>query len=193
MHTLLGKIADVRIGLTLRGPDAADRTCEEGVHLLRVSDLTEHGGLEIRAPHLVDPELVGDGRYQIRPGDLVIANRGSRLTAAIVPQGLAAIAGGQLFVIRLKTREVLPPYLHWFLNLPATQDHLRSHTRGSYVQSLSIATLRELTIPVPPVETQERIAEYAHLAATERRLLDELARKRAQLQSATSARILARL
>ena len=40
MQHLLDEIADVRMGLTLRGVDASKRTVEGGPHYLRISDLT---------------------------------------------------------------------------------------------------------------------------------------------------------
>ena len=190
MQLLLDKIADVRVGLTLRGADASRRTIEGGPHYLRISDLTESGELHILETHPIDPAQASDRRYHVQSGDILLANRGTRMTAALVPENLNAVAGGQLFVVRLKSPEILPEFLHTFLNLQVTQDYLRSHARGSYVQTLSVAILRSLPVPILPLETQRKIASLFELAATERRLVDELSRKRAELLETSLNRLI---
>lgn len=190
MQLLLDEIADVRMGLTLRGTDAAKRTVEEGPHYLRISDLSEGGKLVITETQPIDPALDPDQRHRVKPGDIILANRGNRMTAALIPENLDAVASSQLFVVRPKSPKILPAFLHAFLNLQSTQDHLRSHARGTYVQTLSIAILRSLPIPLLPLETQQKIASLSELADEERRLTAELSQKRAQFLNQSLSRLL---
>lgn len=183
MQPSLYEIADVTTGLTLRGADASRRIVEGGPHLLRISDITEAGEISIADIHPVDPDLVSDDRHRVRADDILVANRGSRLTAARVSEEIDAVAGSQLFVIRPQPSMVLPAYLQAYLNMPSTQDNLRSHARGTYVPTLSISVLRHLQIPQPPLETQRKIAELSQLAAEEQQLIAALAAKRSQLIS----------
>lgn len=194
MQLLLDEIADVRMGLTLRGTDAAKRTVEEGPHYLRISDLSEGGKLDISETQPIDPALDPDHRHRVKVGDIVLANRGTRMTAALIPENLDAVASSQLFVVRLKSPKVLPAFLpaflHAFLNLKSTQEHLRSHARGTYVQTLSISILRSLQIPLIPLETQQKIASLSELADEERRLIAELSQKRTQFLNQSISRLL---
>lgn len=190
MQLLLDEIADVRMGLTLRGADAAKRTVVEGLHYLRISDLSDSGRLYIAESQPIDPALDADRRHRVKPGDIVLANRGTRMTAALIPENLDAVASSQLFVIRPKSSKILPTFLHAFLNLQSTQDHLRSHARGTYVQTLSIAILRSLPIPHLPLETQQKIASLSELADEERRLIAELGQKRSQYLNQSISRLL---
>lgn len=190
MQLLLDEIADVRMGLTLRGADAAKRTVEEGPHYLRISDLSEGGKLVISEVQPIDPALDADHRHRVKAGDIVLANRGTRMTAASVPENLDAIASSQLFVVRLKSPKILPSFLLAFLNLHSTQDHLRSHARGTYVQTLSIAILRSLEVPLLPLEAQRKIASLSELADEERRLIAELSQKRSQFLNQSISRLL---
>ncbi len=177
----LNEIADVSIGLTMRGTDASRRVVGEGELLLRISDLTEDGKICIAKPTYVSAEGVSLEKYRVQAGDILVANRGSRMTAAIAPPDLKAVAGGQLFMVRLKSGRVIAEYLHWYLNLPKTQELLLSRTRGSYVKTLSIRVLKEdLKIPVPSLETQRKVIELASLAARERELVSLIAEKRQQ-------------
>jgi len=180
MQLLLDEIADVRTGLTLRGADAAKRTVEEGPHYLRISDLSESGKLNIAETHPIDPKLDPSQRYRVTANDIVLANRGTRMTAALVPENLNAVAGSQFFVVRLKSSEILPSFLHAFLNLQSTQEYLKTQTRGSYVQTLSIAVLRSLQIPFLPLETQQKIAKLSELVDEEHQLIAKLSQKRSQ-------------
>lgn len=190
MQLLLDDIADVRTGLTLRGADAARRTVEEGPHYLRISDLSEGGKLAISDTQPIDPALDPDHRHRVKARDIVLANRGTRMTAALVPENLNAVASSQLFVVRLKSPKVIPSFLLAFLNLNSTQEYLRSYARGTYVQTLSIAILRSLEIPLLPLETQQTIASLSELADEERRLIAELSQKRAQFLSQSISRLL---
>lgn len=192
MQSLLSDLADIRTGLTLRGPDASRRTDKEGLHLLRISDITEHGRIEIESSHLLDRALGDDPRYRVAPDDILIANRGTRMTAAFVPEGLEAIASGQLFIVRVTSQQVTPEYLHWFLNLAKTQALLSSHARGSYVKTLSISVVRRLPVPVIPLELQAKLCALSDLAARERELLRILAEKRELLLQSTFTHILNR-
>lgn len=190
MQSLLSDLADIRTGLTLRGPDASRRTAKGGLHLLRISDIAENGRIEIGSPHLLDPGLGDDPRYHVAPGDILIANRGTRMTAALVPKDLEAVASGQLFIVRPISRKVTPGYLHWFLNLATTQAFLSSRARGSYVKTLSIAVVRELPVPIPHLELQARLCALSDLAARERELLHLIAEKRESFLQATYQQIL---
>ena len=190
MQPLLNDLAEIRTGLTLRGPDASRRTAKEGLHLLRISDLTEDGRIRIDHPHLLDHSLGDDPRYRVVPGDILIANRGTRMTAALAPEALEAVASGQLFIVRVRSREVTPEYLHWFLNLTTTQTFLSSHARGSYVKTLSVSVVRELPVPILPIDLQRRLCALSDLAARERELLRLIAEKREIFLQATYQQIL---
>lgn len=192
MQPLLSDLADIRIGLTMRGPDASRRTDKEGLHLLRISDISEDGQIEIASPHLLDRSLGDDSRYRVAHNDLLIANRGTRMTAALVPEGLDAIASGQLFIVKPQSDRITPEFLHWFLNLATTQDRLRAQSCGSYVKTLPVTALRELPIPVIPLELQTRLCSLADLARRERELLRLLAEKRGLLLQSTFTQILTR-
>lgn len=194
MPPLLEDIAEVRTGLTLRGKDASLRTSEEGLHLLRIRDLTETGYVHIENKHIIEATPAIIEKYQVRAGDIVIANRGSRTTAAIVPPDTQAIAGGQLFTIRLKTDSVLTGYLHWFLNYTHTRSQLLAQLRGSYVQTMPISVMRKLPITVPPLETQHKIQDLANLSARERRLVKKISKLRQKhLDASLSALITNRI
>jgi hypothetical protein len=179
MQLRLQDIADIRVGATMRGKDASRKTEEAGLPLLRISDLTPDGRIELgESPHMIGEDAIKT-QFRVRPDDILVANRGVRLTAAIVPPGLGAFIGGQLFYVRVKRGNLSPRFIHWFLNLTSTQQTLLSQMRGTYVQNLSIKTLRELEIPAPAPEIQVKVVALARLAREEQALLQQIAKKRA--------------
>ena len=177
----LREVADVQLGITLRGADAS-RHDPTGTHqLVRIGDLSEDGSLRIAEPNLIRLDEVTAHRSGLRAGEVLLAARGSRMTAAIFEGGPPAVAGSQFLVIRPHSGVLLPAYLRWFLNLASTQEDLNARARGSYVRSLSSGALGELTIPLPPLPRQRALAELHALRLHEKHLMKTLASRRAIL------------
>jgi hypothetical protein len=190
MRLPLEQLAEVRIGLTLRGADAARQQFEGGPHFLRISDLTENGKLEIRIPHPMagDPDTLA--RFKVLPQDVVLASRGNRLTAALIEEPIDAVVGGQLFLIRTTSNQILPEFLHAYLNLPATQASLLAQTVGSSIQTLPASTLRAVEIPVPSLEIQRTIVALTNLQEQENDLLARISTLRSLLVDKSITRLL---
>lgn len=191
MPTPLANLADISSGVTLRGSDAAKPTEDGNYHLLRIGDLREDGRIQIDAPAniKIDPKI-GD-KHRLRVGDVVVASKGSRATAAVFESDVPTVAGGQFFVIRLQTDHLLPAYLRWYLNLPETQARLMESARGSFVQAIPIAAIRGFAIPLPTLEIQRSIVTLHELHNEEQRLLEQIAQKRSLLVQAQIAAVAA--
>lgn len=175
----LHEVASVALGITLRGADAS-RHDPEGTHqLIRIGDLSEDGTLQPSEPNLVKLDSEGARRSALRIGDVLLAARGTRMTAAVFEGDTPSVAGGQFLVVRPQDNVLLPGYLRWFFNLPSTQGTLVACARGSYVRSLPASALGELDIPVPPMPRQRAISELHTLRLQEKHLMVSLAARRA--------------
>jgi len=177
----LGEVAEVLLGITLRGSDASRHDPDGSHHLIRISEVTEDGDLRIGAPNLIRVDESAAVRYELRDGEVLLAARGTRMTAAIFQGPQAAVAGGQFCVIRAHTGWLLPEYLRWFLNLPSTQENLNSRARGTYIRSLPVKALLDLEIPLPPIPRQRVIADLYELRLHEKHLMAKLAELRGAL------------
>jgi restriction endonuclease S subunit len=177
----LANLADISSGLTLRGSDAAKAAADGNYHLLRIGDLREDGRIQIEAPSMIKIDPSSGEKHQLRSGDVLVASKGSRATAAIYESAIPTVAGGQFFVIRLKTDRLLPAYLRWYLNLPETQARLMESARGSFVQAIPIAAMREFEIQLPPLDVQQGIITLHELHTQEQQLLKLIALKRSLL------------
>ena len=177
----LHEVATVSLGITLRGADAS-RHDPEGTHqLIRIGDLTEDGSLLPGEPNLIKLDADTAHRSALRCGEVLLAARGNRMTAAVFEGDYPAVAGGQFLVIRPQEGVLLPGYLRWFLNLPSTQDSLAGRARGSYVRSLPVSALAELDILLPPLPRQAIITELHALRLRDKALMATLAVRRATL------------
>jgi hypothetical protein len=178
-QVLLRDVASVALGITLRGADAS-RHNPAGTHqLIRIGDVSHDGVLRIGEPNLILLDAETAGRSALQSSEVLVAARGSRTTAAVFDAQCPAVAGGQFLVIRPQVGRLLPIYLRWFLNLPSTQNHLIP--QGSYMRSVTAATLAELNIPLPPLPQQHAIAALHEMRLHEKHLMESLAARRAVL------------
>lgn len=175
----LKEIAAISLGITLRGADAS-RHDPRGTHqLVRIGDLSEDGDLAIKEPNLLKLSAENIRRFSLKSGDVLLAARGSRMTACVHRAVFPAVAGGQFLVIRPQENRVNPEYLRWFLNLSTTQEAMATMARGSYMRSLPASAVGDLEIPLPPLERQRAIAELHALRLQEKELMVQLAGLRA--------------
>ena len=181
MHAIVHPLSDLAesfSGHTLRG---ALGDIEPGaVHLLQLAD-PNRPFLQARAGDLHTARL--DGRSlanSLRSGDIVFRTRGQANLAVLVeaiPDPTVALS--PLVVIRVHDRErVDPGYLHWLLNSEALRDEINREARGTIVRMVGAASLRQLPIPLPPMERQRNVAALARLAQRENELTVQLGAQR---------------
>jgi hypothetical protein len=122
-------------------------------------------------------DFIGNvSRLQLEVGDLLFRPRGVS-TQAIFVESIAqpCIFAAPLVRIRIKSAEQVEGwYLHWLLNSPAVQRDINAQARGSMIRMVSLESLRNLQIPVPPIRVQREIAEVARLLREERALSEAL-------------------
>ncbi|MDW5441321.1 restriction endonuclease subunit S [Polaromonas sp. SM01] len=125
-------------------------------------------------------DFTGDvSRLQLEAGDLLFRPRGVS-TQAIYVESVAqpCIFAAPLVRIRIKNpKQTHGWYLHWLLNSPAVQRDINAQARGSMIRMVSMESLRNLQIPMPPMRVQHEIAEVARLLREERALSEALMKK----------------
>lgn len=120
-------------------------------------------------------------KYLLAEDDILITRTGNVGRLALV----TAEHGGWLFhpnLVRIRLRDTAPArasYLAAYLSSDIAQDWIRTRTAGSVIPSMSIRTLGELPVPLPPVTEQEAIG--ATLAA-----LDDKIQAHTEIARATS-------
>ena len=175
----LKDIARVQMGLSFRSriEPEADGT----IAVVQMRDLTEDNKLSQRK--LITVKMDGlNGRHLVKCNDLIFRSRGQTTTAAIIDTEIGpAIVAAPLLRIRVTSEHVLPEYLCWFVNQPSAQAFLHSRATGTAMTVIGKAALDALEVPLPALETQERIVALADLSNKEQRLMRELAAKKEKL------------
>lgn len=173
----LGQIASVRMGYPFRSRLKHEAT--GSIAVVQMKNIDDANQLHIEDAARVE---LGDFKehHLLKVGDLVFKSRGSSNSTAMVSADIGpAVLAAPMLLIR--PTKVLPAYLCWYLNQPATQAKLAAQAKGTSVLMISKAALEELDIPTPSRQKQELIAESAQLGATEQRLMEQLARVRKRL------------
>ena len=132
----------------------------------------------------LQPTITTDNaKHLLTAGDLLLASKGNNNICVVVPKlEQQSVASPSFLVIRLCNKaSVLPEYVAWYINLPATQEALAAQARGTSIMSISKATLGELDIPIPPLEKQQKYIELSKLQKREHQLYAAIAEKRKQI------------
>ena len=115
-------------------------------------------------------------KYQVRRGDVVFISRGVRNSASViesVPE--YTVASSTFYILRCKP-EVNPEYLAWCINQQQVQTYISQVRTGAGTPIVQRNLFSEITIPVPLLNEQTRLADLSKLMMKERdlrkRLLD---------------------
>ena len=177
----LADIANIRNGLAFRGRIEHDDSGDALV--LQASDLLQQKKPD--ASQLVCVQLGKKAsRYKLHIDDVVFTARGHR-QLAFRPQlesqqlngkaGLPVITAFGLIMITANQKKVLPAYLHWVLNTKPVQYRIDKFTEGTNMSFISERNLADVEIPVPPLETQNNIAQLLALHEKREQLRQQIA------------------
>ena len=179
MLKTLKDIARVQMGLAFRSriEPEADGT----VAVIQMRDLTEDNKLSHRNLITIKMDKLSD-RHLVKRRDLIFRSRRQTTTAAIIDTKIGpAVVAAPLLRIRVTSKHVLPEYLCWFINQSSAQAFLHSRATGTAMTVIGKSALDDLPVPLPPLETQERIVALAYLSNKEQKLMRELAAKKEKL------------
>ena len=108
--------------------------------------------------------------------DVLISSRGSIGKIAIVDEGQDFNIMGNIILCRPNQEKLLSWFLGYYLK--GKQTKLEELAHGVAQKGLYLSTVRELKIPLPPLETQRQISEILDIAAElltmRKRQLEEL-------------------
>lgn len=174
----LGQLAQIRTGYPFRG--RIDRFEHGNCLLVQMGDVRASTG-EVSD---VQTRVIADdpAKHLLHYGDVMFTGRGMRNEAAtFVGRGDNVIAAPHLFVMRTSVEVTLPDYLTWFLNLPETQEKIRTMRSGSALPFVPMSALARLEVPLPSMEIQKRIAGIQRLSLQEENLLGQIKERRRAL------------
>ena len=98
-------------------------------------------------------------KSELHAGDVVVVRTGQTGAAAVVPSALDGCNCIDLVIVRPSTM-LLPKFLEFVLNSDWTQKHIEEHEVGTIQSHFNVGALRQIPIPVPPVEVQHKAVEH---------------------------------
>lgn len=173
----LGELAEVRMGYPFRS--RLEHDPQGDVAVIQMKDIDDANLLHAEeAIRVALPK--GKAHHLLRAGDLLFRSRGRSNGAAQVLDGVGpAVLSAPMLLIR--PHGVLPAYLCWYINAPATQAQLAALAEGTSVRMISAEALKALDVSLPSLAAQQRIVQAAALAEQEQTLLARIATLRQQL------------
>lgn len=175
-------IADSAFGPRFSGDCYAD---DGNVATLRTTDLSPDGSISLDTmPHARIDEDKFEGHF-LKVGDLVISRSGRIGTTALFDgYHKPVLPGAFLIRFRLDLSKAYPLFFRLFFNSNEGQQRLLSVAQGAAQQNINITNVRKLSVPLPPLSEQRRIARllacYDDLIAINQRriaLLEDAARR----------------
>jgi restriction endonuclease S subunit len=168
LTTLIKNITNIQTGLFAKPSGVGE------VVYLQSRHFDEYGQLHSE----LHPDLVANGiseKHLLKYGDVLFAAKGTKNFAAVFENhNEPSVASTSFFVIRPTDNKVLPEFLAWFLNNPATQTLLKGQAIGTSIPSISKQVLENLEITVPNIEIQKVILQITKLRNKEKSLLQEI-------------------
>jgi type I restriction enzyme M protein len=156
----LGSCADLKVGLYVQKKDVVDDPPQDDpLAYFRIGDIqkavaaTTRSWVERSAALRIDPS-----RF-LRGGDVLLSRSGTVGKAGIV-HGLQsrAIAGGGLYVVRVDARQLDPAFLVAYFGCAECQAWLTENSRRSVIPNLTLALMKGMNVPRPPLPVQREAA-----------------------------------
>jgi restriction endonuclease S subunit len=177
----LRKIANIQSGYISRKKIESNT---HGSHFLLQARNVDGDNLSYSTEALIRfaPDLSKKDRV-LRRNDVLFMARGTKNFSVLIEDlPDSVLAAGSFFIIRVRSEDILPEYLWWYLNQAPVENYLMRHTgRGVHMPVVTRAILENLEVPVPSMKIQKNIIETNKLMRREQELLDLLAKKKRQL------------
>lgn len=174
----LKHIAEITNGFTFRAKPRDDKG--GNMRIIQVGDIQLDGSLDVSASpriHYSD----GYDKFIVKEGDIVFRGRAGTAAALVHETEVPLIVASPLVIIRADKSQALPDYIAWYINSSHAARYFSRAGQGMLVKAVGIKELAQLEVPLPPLSTQQEIAEVSALADKERQLLKEIRQRKHKL------------
>jgi len=100
-------------------------------------------------------------RAHVNPGDIILSREGTIGIAAIVEDGMEICLGQRLVQLCPNTKITTSEYLLHFLLWKLEPSRISSAMQGATSKHLNVRELRQLLVPIPPTDQQEKFASIS--------------------------------
>lgn len=106
-------------------------------------------------------------RYSVFPRDVIITIMGTVGRSCVVPENITeALSSKHLWTMTFNAEQVFPELVCWQLNHARwVKDWFARQSQGAVMEAIQSSTLRNLKLPVPPIEEQRQILDRYRLSS----------------------------
>ena len=154
---LASKFSDGPFGSNLK----SSHYTEAGVRVVRLQNIGVGEFVDNDQAYVSDSHFASLGKHRCQPGDVLVATLGDpNLRACIQPDWLpVALNKADCVQIRVDPSIATPEFVSALINQPGTLTLAYSLMLGQTRVRISMGRLRELKVPVPPLEQQHEFAK----------------------------------
>ena len=153
-------IKSIRRGAQLKAQelDSCASTEKTPYQYLMLSNIS-NGLIDEDLPYLTSLDEKQE-KFCLKNGDLIISKIGSptKVAVAEVEDGKKIIANGNLFLVEIDTQKANPYYIKAFLESPKGQALIERVQVGVVMKSISVEQIKNIVIPLIPLEKQNELA-----------------------------------
>ena len=150
----LGELVDILQGFAFK----SSMYVESGIRIVRISDVQKGTMSDKDLKYYPESAANEIERYKLNAGDLVMSLSGSVGRVAMLTEAdLPAALNQRVACIRPSTPRVITRYLFHYLNTNRFEQEAIASTSGGTVKNLSSRWLKEIFIPLPTIEVQQRV------------------------------------
>lgn len=138
---------------------------DQGIRFIRAQNI-DNGRVIYQDSDLFIDEATDEAlrRSRLRPGDVLISIAGTIGRVGVVPEHAPSLNCNQAVAI-LRLKDSLDrDYLRYWLSTAEAIRQIAGRSVTATISNLSLGQIKELEVPVPPLEEQRRIAEILELA-----------------------------
>lgn len=152
-RVLLDKIAEFEYGFTTKATDGGN------TRYIRITDIGEDGHLRDNNPVFID--LNAESKpYLLRTGDLLVARIGATFGKSLLyTMTEQSIFASYLIRVRVASDKLVSGYAWVFMQSDDYWSQARSLVQGGGQPQFNANVIRQVQLPLPPVEEQKRIVE----------------------------------
>lgn len=150
-------------GATPTGGQAAYQATRSNFALVRSQNVFDRSFSEVGLAFISDDQATGLRNVQLKDSDLLLNITGDGVTfgrACMVPRSvLPACVNQHVSIIRIDQGKADPGYVLSYLTHPSVKEYIEAFNAGGSRRAITKAHIESFVVPLPPLATQQSIAQ----------------------------------
>jgi restriction endonuclease S subunit len=165
-------ITDIHYGVS-----TTNEYVDDGIRLLRILNLKDEGLDLSDVVYLPEEARAEIGRAFVHESDMLISRSGSVGIVVVVPKEAEGFAFGSFMIRFTLNDKINKQYVAAWLNSEASRKLIEREKIGAIQGNITIETIKNFDIPVPPLSVQKEVVEKIQTAYGQKRKKEQEIKK----------------